>query len=689
MAEVKNIKINVDTASATQSMENLAKATHDVSSSFEEVYGEIQPLTARMGEAEDRLYELANAGQTATQEYKDLLATVANYRKVQIQTDMAVDAASSTFANKLGGALGGVTSGFAIAQGAMGAFGVESEDLEKQLLKVQSALAIAEGVRGFKEAIPSIKAFGAALKGAIGASGIGLLVIALGTVAAYWDDIKGAVSGVSAEQEKLNAQTQANVDAQQAKFDSITGQENILRLQGKSEEEITRMKIKQIDAIIAATEAQIVQQENQKKAEVEATKRNQNYLRLVVRVGLEAAALVLRYLAAPIDLAIMAANKVSETLGLGKITAFNINAEITKMTEKGANAVAEYFFDPKETAAAADKTINETKAKLTTLKDQRAGMILSLQKDNEKEVKSETDKVDKVAQAKEEARKLELQRQQEFDNQLEAIAEQNYLNSLSEQEREIRLVQDKYFELETLAKDNADQLAELEIAKMNELNDINLKYQQEQYKINEEARAKEKEAQDKANEDKKAAEEAMIETMKALREADLNNASAGIDLVKNLFENNKKVQAAALIAESAVSIARTIISTKGANQAARAQGTALSIATGGASVVAAEALILKNNISAGISIAAQVAATAKGVAALGKGGAPSGQSVSDGSGSGGSSPQFQAPSFNVVGNSGVNQLAQLQQQPVQAYVVSGQVTTAQSLDRNRIENATL
>lgn len=688
MAEVKNIKINVDTASATQSMENLAKATHDVSASFEEVYGEIQPLTARMGEAEDRLYELANAGQTATQEYKDLLNTVANYRKVQIQTDMAVDAASSTFANKLGGALGGVTSGFAIAQGAMGAFGVESEDLEKQLLKVQSALAIAEGVRGFKEAIPSIKAFGAALKGAIGASGIGLLVIALGTVAAYWDDIKGAVSGVSAEQEKLNAQTQANVDAQQAKFDSISGQENILRLQGKSEEDITRMKIKQIDAIIAATEAQIVQQENQKKAEVEATKRNQNYLRLVVRIGLEAAALVLRYLAAPIDLAIMAANKVSETLGLGKITAFNINAEITKMTEKGANAVAEYFFDPKETAAAADKTINETKAKLTQLKDQRAGMILSLKQDNEKEVKTETEKVDKVAQAKEDARKLELERQQEFDKQLEDIAEQNYLKLLSDQEREIRLVQDKYFELETLAQGNADQLAELEIAKMNELNDINLKYQEEQYKINEEARAKQKELDEQAAEDKKEAEQTLVDTLAAIREADFNNISAGIDLVKTLFEKNKKVQAAALIAESAVAIARTIVSTKAANQAARATGTAGALATGGASVVTAEALVLRNNIGAGISIASQIAATAKGVAALGGGGSPSAQNTSDGGGGGGGGATF-SPNFNVVGNSGVNQLAQLQQTPVQAYVVSGQVTTAQSLDRNRVENATL
>ena len=49
----------------------------------------------------------------------------------------------------------------------------------------------------------------------------------------------------------------------------------------------------------------------------------------------------------------------------------------------------------------------------------------------------------------------------------------------------------------------------------------------------------------------------------------------------------------------------------------------------------------------------------------------------------------QAPSFNVVGNSGMNQLAQIQQTPIQAYVVSGEVTSAQALDRNRIKNATL
>lgn len=52
-------------------------------------------------------------------------------------------------------------------------------------------------------------------------------------------------------------------------------------------------------------------------------------------------------------------------------------------------------------------------------------------------------------------------------------------------------------------------------------------------------------------------------------------------------------------------------------------------------------------------------------------------------------PTMSAPQFNVVGQSGVNQLASLNQQPVQAYVVSGQVTSQQALDRNRLANATL
>lgn len=53
----------------------------------------------------------------------------------------------------------------------------------------------------------------------------------------------------------------------------------------------------------------------------------------------------------------------------------------------------------------------------------------------------------------------------------------------------------------------------------------------------------------------------------------------------------------------------------------------------------------------------------------------------------------QAPQFNVIGAGGTNQLAGLladqSSQPVKAYVVSNEVSTAQSLDRNIVESATL
>jgi len=54
-----------------------------------------------------------------------------------------------------------------------------------------------------------------------------------------------------------------------------------------------------------------------------------------------------------------------------------------------------------------------------------------------------------------------------------------------------------------------------------------------------------------------------------------------------------------------------------------------------------------------------------------------------------STPESVQPRFNIVGDSGVNQLEALKSQPSKAYVVSGEVTTQQALDRNRQRNATL
>ena len=60
------------------SYKELNKVATDTGATFANVYGEMQPLTTRMGEAEDRLYELALAGQTASKEYQDLLAATQN-----------------------------------------------------------------------------------------------------------------------------------------------------------------------------------------------------------------------------------------------------------------------------------------------------------------------------------------------------------------------------------------------------------------------------------------------------------------------------------------------------------------------------------------------------------------------------------------------------------------------------------
>jgi hypothetical protein len=130
--------------------------------------------------------------------------------------------------------------------------------------------------------------------------------------------------------------------------------------------------------------------------------------------------------------------------------------------QKGfTKGLANLVFDPEETAAEADKTIEETKKKLATLKNEAAGFEIALQQQSDKSSKTAKDNNDLIAKANADAKKLALEQQQQLDAKLEEIAEQNYLKTLSDQEREERLVKDKYFELETLAKDNADALADI------------------------------------------------------------------------------------------------------------------------------------------------------------------------------------------------------------------------------------
>lgn len=100
--------------------------------------------------------------------------------------------------------LQGVAGGFAGIQGAIGLFGTESAELEKQLLKVQSALALSEGLNSVLEAKDSFKTLGALIKGnvtkafgtlrgAIISTGIGALVVGVGLLIANFETVKKVV----------------------------------------------------------------------------------------------------------------------------------------------------------------------------------------------------------------------------------------------------------------------------------------------------------------------------------------------------------------------------------------------------------------------------------------------------------------------------------------------------------------
>ena len=256
----------------SQSYKELSKAATDVNAKFEEVYGELQPLTTRLGEAEDRLYELALAGKQNTKEYQDLLETVARYRQTQIETDRVVDSAAQTFTQKLGGAIQGAANGYAVVQGAMGLFGTESKELEEALLKVQSAMALAQGIEGVRTALPLFKdlantiktglvgAF-SSLKGAIASTGIGLLVIGIGILISKMMDYFKTTEEIIKQNERLlisNNRIIAQIGKRREKLDEdMNKQLAYAEAMGKSDEDLYNIKKKFSDKSIKANNDEI------------------------------------------------------------------------------------------------------------------------------------------------------------------------------------------------------------------------------------------------------------------------------------------------------------------------------------------------------------------------------------------------------------------------------------------------
>jgi hypothetical protein len=287
-----------------------------------------------------------------------------------------------------------------------------------------------------------------------------------------------------------------------------------------------------------------------------------------------------------------------------------------------------------------------------------------------RQVQREVNTISKQIQAEEKAGLKELSDLKKTLRDAEAVSEQE------KRELELIKIQEHYDNLIAKANENNIKTDELETAR-----DEAKLLKQEEFD------AKDLAAKTKKQEDEQALRQKTINELLAEKEAKagiqlatIGVAEKGIAIGKQLAGKNKAVQKALLIAENAAGIAKILINTGVAN----AKAVATSPITGGQPWVAI------NSISAGLGIAGSIAATAKGLSALGGGSAGSKPNMPSG-GSGGTAPA--PPSFNVVGASETSVLAdtvaEQTNEPVQAYVVSNDITTAQSLENNIVEGATI
>ena len=158
---------------------------------------------------------------------------------------MAADGAAKIFGGSLSAAVG-----------TLGALGIESEAFGEFEQKAASAIAVGLGIKDVSEGFGQVaiaakksgiatKLFGTTTKKALIATGLGVFVVALGTIIAYWDDINKGVKRFLSNAPFIGKA----VDAVKGAFDSLfEAAKPILTFLGilPSEAEIAQQKIKDL-----------------------------------------------------------------------------------------------------------------------------------------------------------------------------------------------------------------------------------------------------------------------------------------------------------------------------------------------------------------------------------------------------------------------------------------------------------
>ena len=186
-----------------------------------------------------------------------------------------------------------VGRGFQAAQGAMALFGSESEELQKTLVKVQGAMALADGLEGLgkvqqqfmtlaKDGVGVLVKSFSTLKGALISTGIGALVVALGYVIANFDELGLSIKSDADKADDLAKSNKALKESMDLASQSIDAETQLLKAQGASLEKINKIKIqgleisnKQLEADTANIRVQLANLEHLTDLNYEMTKDEQ------------------------------------------------------------------------------------------------------------------------------------------------------------------------------------------------------------------------------------------------------------------------------------------------------------------------------------------------------------------------------------------------------------------------------
>ena len=624
MAEKKVIELDLQT--------NLGS----LKSQLKQAQADVQSLSDKFGATSQAAAEAAKKAADLKDRIQDAKALTDAFNP---------DAKFTSLTRSIGGAL----DGFQAFEGALGLIGVESEDLQKTLLKVQSAMAFSQGIQGALEAKDSFIQLGSVVKNTFSAmttaskaflvGGIGLIIAAIGIVVANYDEWFGASKKI-AEQQKVIAE-QAKEQRQNIAKESGEFATLISRLKNTNEGSKERADlIKKINGQYGTTLQNI---KDEAKFQESLNKELASYL---------------EYQKAKYTL-----QKNEELIVKNLEKQDLIQSKISKSTKDLPALI--------EAQKKAQKGLNETNAQDTNM--------VAFYAEKVREAKA-------AVEAKNKEIKLEQDELAKAEKRFNAYG--SAANNASAKVDKLTNSGTKYVEQTTDKVDKVEENNEKEFESYDKL----------EYKKAQLLKHSELTLQGHINETVKlqtdaAEHEIAILEAKAARasQIDAKAQSEKVKLTKQGFDTIAQI--AELFGKKSEKAAKNAFKIQKAANIASALVTTYQSATAAYASqfvpIPDPSSPVRGAVAAGIAIASGLANVAKISQQKFEGGSPSGGGNTPPSGGGLSGGSVMSPNFNVVGNSGLNQLGQLQQKPMKAYVVSGDMTTAQSLDRNRIENATL